>query len=54
MGRGIVDFAAFAKSLRAIGYEGPSVFEIISQRPDEEIVESHRRLAAWGWEKPKA
>lgn len=54
VGRGIVDFAAFAKSLRAIGYQGPSVFEIISQRPDEDILESHRRLAVWGWEKPKA
>ena len=52
VGEGVVDFAAVAETLRAIGYEGHSMLEIVSAIPDEDIPESHLRLAQWGWEAP--
>ena len=54
VGRGIVDFKAFAEALREIGYAGPSMLEIISPAPDADIAASHRRLAALGWQAPAA
>jgi len=50
VGRGVVDFAGVAETLRAIGYQGPSVLEIISAEPDADLVESRRRLAPMGWD----
>lgn len=49
VGRGVVDFPAVAETLQAIGYAGPSMFEIVSRTPDRDLVDSHRRLCGWGW-----
>jgi sugar phosphate isomerase/epimerase len=54
VGKGIVDFGAVAETLVELGYDGPSVFEIISDDPDRDIRESHRLLARRGWESPVA
>jgi len=50
VGRGVVDFASVAETLRAIGYRGPSVLEIISAEPDTDLADSRRRLAPMGWD----
>ena len=52
VGTGEVDFKAVAETLRAIGYDGPSMLEIVSPIPDRDIAESQRLLAQWGWEGP--
>jgi sugar phosphate isomerase/epimerase len=50
IGRGKVSFPPVAEALRAIGYRGWSMLEIITRdRPDEGIVDSRQRLAQWGW-----
>lgn len=54
VGRGAVDFAAVGAALRAMGFAGPSMLEIISAEPDRDIPASHRALAEWGWEPPRA
>lgn len=54
VGQGSVDFAAFAKALKEIGYGGPSVMEIVSETPDRDLAESARRLAKLGWGEPRA
>jgi sugar phosphate isomerase/epimerase len=50
VGQGTCDFAAFGAGLRRIGYTGTSMLEIVADPPVEHIVESHRRVAALGWE----
>ena len=52
VGTGVVDFKGVAETLRAIGYDGPSMLEIVSPTPDADIAESRRLLAQWGWEGP--
>jgi L-ribulose-5-phosphate 3-epimerase len=58
LGTGIVDPAAAAKALQEIGYDGLTVLEIITDAtkpgadPDGDNRESHRILAAAGWEAP--
>ncbi len=52
VGTGDVDFKDVAETLRAIGYDGPSMLEIVSPTPDRDIAESQRLLAQWGWEGP--
>jgi L-ribulose-5-phosphate 3-epimerase len=53
---GIVDAAAAAKALKAVGYKGMTVLEIIADAmnpmntPDKDIKASHKVLAASGWE----
>ncbi|MSO93321.1 MAG: sugar phosphate isomerase/epimerase [Rhodospirillales bacterium] len=54
VGRGSVDFRAFAAALRDIGYKGPSMLEIVSPTPDVDIPESHGRLVPLGWQPPAA
>jgi sugar phosphate isomerase/epimerase len=49
VGQGTCDFAAFGATLREIGYAATSMLEIVADPPVEHIVESHRRIAAWGW-----
>ena len=49
VGQGTCDFAAFGAGLRRIGYAGTSMLEIVADPPVEHIVDSHRRVAAWGW-----
>ena len=49
VGRGSCNFAGFGEKLRAIGYTGTSMLEIVADPPVEHIVESHRRLVQWGW-----
>ena len=51
IGTGEVDFRSVAQAIRSIGFSGESVMEIISSNPDHDLVDSHRRLAQWGWEK---
>ena len=58
LGTGIVDPAPAAKALQEIGYDGLTVLEIITDAtkpgadPDGDNRESHRILAAAGWEAP--
>ena len=50
IGTGIVDYAAVGAALTAAGYDGYSMLEIVTtDRPDEGILRSRERLAAWGW-----
>ena len=50
IGRGVVPFEAVGRTLREIGYEGASILEIVTHNADEDILESHRQVAQWGWE----
>jgi sugar phosphate isomerase/epimerase len=52
VGQGTCDFAGFEATLREIGYAGSSMLEIVSGQPLEDIAESHRRIAQWGWAPP--
>ena len=49
VGQGTCDFAGFGATLREIGYAATSMLEIVADPPVEHIVDSHRRIAAWGW-----
>jgi len=49
IGTGDVDFAAFAEALKAIGYDGLSMVEIIAEDPDRHFAEAARRLEKAGW-----
>ena len=53
VGQGSVPFAEVGQTLQDIGYEGTSILEIISQDPDPDIAESHRKVAQLGWEAPQ-
>jgi L-ribulose-5-phosphate 3-epimerase len=50
VGHGSCDFSAFGQVLRDINYAKTSMLEIVADPPVEPIVDSHRRLSAWGWE----
>jgi len=50
IGTGVVPFDAVAAALREIGTEVPTMLEIISPNGDDDIANSHRALAALGWE----
>jgi sugar phosphate isomerase/epimerase len=54
VGTGVVPFGAVSAALDEIGYAGDTVFEIISPRADEGILDSHRALAQLGWGPPPA
>jgi L-ribulose-5-phosphate 3-epimerase len=49
VGEGTCDFAGFAQTLREIGYDQTSMLELVCASPLQRIVESHRKIAAWGW-----
>jgi len=49
VGRGVVPFREIGETLRAIGYAGPVVLEVISPEPDTDFPDSIRRLRAMGW-----
>jgi len=50
VGAGIVDFAAAAAALEAIGYAGLSILETTDREdPDGDLVESMARLRSLGW-----
>lgn len=46
VGRGAVDFGAFAEGLNEIGYCGVAMLEIIAEQPDQDIAESADQLLA--------
>jgi sugar phosphate isomerase/epimerase len=52
VGQGTCDFAGFGTTLHELGYASTSMLEIVSERPLEEIAESHRRIAQWTWAPP--
>ena len=53
VGQGSCDFAGFGATLRGIGYAQSSMLEIVaSDGAIEHIVDSHRRVAQWGWAAP--
>jgi sugar phosphate isomerase/epimerase len=52
VGQGTCDFAGFGATLREIGYASTSMLEIVSERPVEDIAQSHRRIVEWGWASP--
>jgi deoxyribonuclease-4 len=54
VGEGSCDFAGFAHALREIGYTRTSMLELVCESPLERIVDSHRRIAQWGWVAPHA
>ena len=54
VGEGSCDFAGFGAVLREIGYAHTSMLELVCKSPLERIVESHRKIAAWGWTAPHA
>jgi len=54
VGRGTCDFAAFGATLKEIGYAKTSMLEIVAERAVEDIVDSHRKIAQWGWAPPGA
>jgi L-ribulose-5-phosphate 3-epimerase len=49
VGEGSCDFAGFGATLRDIGYGQTSMIELVCESAVERIVESHRRIAQWGW-----
>ncbi len=49
VGQGGCDFASFGAALREVGYAKTSMMEIVADPPVELIVDSHKRLAQWGW-----
>lgn len=49
IGAGEVPFDAIGEALAALGYGGPVVAEIISDRPAEHLPASYRALRALGW-----
>jgi len=49
VGSGVVPFPAVAAALDEIGYSNPSVLEIISGQPEQDIPASARALEALGW-----
>ncbi|MBL0936003.1 MAG: sugar phosphate isomerase/epimerase [Rhizobiaceae bacterium] len=52
VGTGVVPFDRIGDALERIGFEGPSTMEIISDRPDEDILASHAALSRFGWNAP--
>lgn len=51
VGQGSCDFAGFGATLRRMGYARRSMLEIVTgDGALEHIVDSHRRVAQWGWE----
>lgn len=50
VGSGVVPFQAVADTLDAVGFDGPTVLEVISQDPDSDIAASHDALAPLGWD----
>jgi sugar phosphate isomerase/epimerase len=52
VGQGVIDFAAIPPVLRAVGYAGPTMLEIISETPDEDLPASVAALDAMGWGTP--
>jgi sugar phosphate isomerase/epimerase len=49
-GRGEVDFAAFARALREIGFAGPTVYELVDgEDPEPRLPADLKALAAAGW-----
>jgi sugar phosphate isomerase/epimerase len=49
VGDGSCDFAGFGATLREIGYAQTSMLELVCESPVERVVESHRKIAQWGW-----
>jgi sugar phosphate isomerase/epimerase len=50
IGTGEVDFAAVTEKVKALGYQGPTIMEIVDRRtPDESNRASLQRLQALGW-----
>ena len=49
VGTGVIQFADFNAALREIGYDGPSMIELITADPDRHIRESRDKLAGMGW-----
>jgi sugar phosphate isomerase/epimerase len=49
-GRGDIDFQGYADALRAVGYEGPTVYELIDMEPPEpKLAADVAALGAYGW-----
>lgn len=49
VGEGSCDFAGFGRKLQQLGYAGTSMLEIVADPPVQRIVESHVKVAQWGW-----
>ncbi|MDR7260054.1 deoxyribonuclease-4 [Sphingomonas sp. BE270] len=49
IGTGTVDFAAAGNALKAIGYQGLSVVEILAADPDPATLAAHEVLTGLGW-----
>jgi L-ribulose-5-phosphate 3-epimerase len=50
IGTGVIDFSAVTKRVKQIGYDGPTIMEIVDRRaPDESHRVSLERLRALGW-----
>jgi sugar phosphate isomerase/epimerase len=50
IGTGVVDFAAVTAKVRALGYDGPAIMEIVDRKtPEESNRISLERLRALGW-----
>ena len=50
LGTGVVPFGEVVSALKRIGYAGPTVLEIISREPDEDIAAGRQLLTELGWE----
>jgi L-ribulose-5-phosphate 3-epimerase len=50
IGRGQIDFGAYAAALKAIGFRGPTIYELMDgEDPEPRIVLDRARLCSWGW-----
>ena len=50
VGRGEVDFKAYAGALRAADFSGPSIYELVDgEDPDPRIAEDAKSFRTWGW-----
>jgi sugar phosphate isomerase/epimerase len=54
VGRGEVDFGAFAAAVESVGYTGPTVYELVDgEDPAPRLAEDLRTLAGFGWGPPR-
>jgi sugar phosphate isomerase/epimerase len=50
VGRGEVNFKAYADALRAAEFAGPSIYELVDgEDPDPRIAEDAKSFRTWGW-----
>lgn len=48
---GDIDLAEFSEAVRELGFEGPSIYELVDGHdPEQRLRDDRELLASWGWE----